>query len=573
MRGLGSRGIGVLVCALWLAACGGEIGGSDGPGGPSSGPGEDDGTGPASGEPGSGSGGAGGPGGGAGSAADPNAPYVASPSVGRRLSRAELDNTLRDLLGDDTGATTRLLAEDLYSPYDNDYRSQLASGALIDSLEGLATDVATRVLADPALRARLVPCTPSGAGDAACFREVVQTFGKRAFRRPLSSAEVDAYLPLLDFATENNPDVPHDFYTAVGLVVRAVIQDPEFLYRIEVGTETAQSGIFELDDYETATRLSYLLWGTTPDDGLLAEADAGGLVDATARVAFARTMLDDPRAKTQLQRFHAMWLGYRALPHPAALTAAFQRETSALLDRVIFDEPQSYLNLFTFAETYLDDTLADHYGLPQPGGQGWVDYGSSGRAGILSHGSVLSAFSKFTDTSPTQRGIFVRTRLLCQEIMPPPVNVVADKPPGDKDAVCKYDRYEQHRTSDSCAGCHSQLDPIGFGLENYDIAGRYRTTDDGLPQCMIAGEGEVLGVGTFSGPAELGALLVDEGLVQPCLVRQFFQFAAGRPAEGNEREALSALQTSFQGSDHELRELLLSYIGADAFGLRMEPAP
>jgi hypothetical protein len=218
--------------------------------------------------------------------------------------------------------------------------------------------------------------------------------------------------------------------------------------------------------------------------------------------------------------------------------------------------------------------LADHYGLPKPdGGEGWVDYGDSGRAGILSHGSVLSAFSKFSDTSPTQRGLLVRTRLLCQTIPRPPANVKADQPPGDKDAVCKYDRYLEHRTSSSCAGCHDQMDPIGFGLENYDIAGVYRDHDEGLPQCAIAGEGELVGVGKFSGPAELGKLLVDQELVQPCIVKQLLQFALGRKADAIEDAELDSLQSTFEDQGYQLAELIVQYTGSAAFALRMEPEP
>jgi hypothetical protein len=510
----------------------------------------------------------------AGSGAGSNAdtPYVASPSVARRLSRAEYDNTVRDLLGDDTSPATRLLAEDLYAPYDNDYATQTASGALIDSLEALSTDVATRVVGDAALRARLVPCTPSGDGDEGCFREVVGGFLQRAFRRPVGSDEVDPYMVLLDFATEDNPDVPHDFYTAVELLVRSVLQDPEFLYRIEIGSDTGDERVFALNDYEIAARLSYFLWGSAPDDALLGDAEAGRLQDADSRVEIARRMLGDERARDQVHRFHAMWLGYRAIPHPPELTSAFNRETTALLDRVIFDEPQSYLNIFTFPETRIDAMLADHYGLPAPsGGEGWVEYGDSGRAGILSHGSVLSAFSKFTDTSPTQRGKFIRTRLLCQEIPRPPANVNADQPPGDMSAVCKYDRYAEHRTSDSCAGCHDQMDPIGFGLENYNIAGQYREHDDGLPQCVIDGQGEVVGAGEFSGPAELGALLVDENMVQPCIVQQLYQFALGHKPEGNEAQPLAALRGQFEQDGYAFDALLLDYVGSEAFALRMEP--
>jgi Protein of unknown function (DUF1588)/Protein of unknown function (DUF1585)/Protein of unknown function (DUF1592) len=283
--------------------------------------------------------------------------------------------------------------------------------------------------------------------------------------------------------------------------------------------------------------------------------------------------LADPRAREQLHRFHAMWLGYRAIPQTPQLAAAFARETNALLDRVIFDERQSYLNLFSFDQTYLDATLADHYGLPHPSGAaGWVPYGDSGRAGILSHGAVLSAFGKFSDTSPTQRGIFVRTRLMCQELSPPPPSVMADKPPaGDQNAVCKYDRYAAHRTSSSCAGCHSLTDSIGFGLENYDLAGRYRTHDDGLPQCTIDGDGEITGVGTFQGPAELGALLVDRGLLDACVVKQYLQFALGHKPSASDAAAVDQLTRAFARSDHDLMGLILSLIESDAFARRVEP--
>ncbi|HMI91724.1 MAG TPA: DUF1592 domain-containing protein, partial [Polyangiales bacterium] len=323
-----------------LAACSGSIEQSAAdpslsPGGPSNGNGS--GRGPGNGAlGGTGAGAAGSGAANAGAGAD--AEYVASASVARRLSRAEIDNVLRDMLGDDTGPATRLLAEDLFSPFDNDYASQVASGALIDSLEVLAGDVAKRVLADPALRTGLVPCTPTGPGDAACFRRVSEAFLRRAFRRPVTAAEVDPYMTLLSFATETTPDVDNDFYTAVELLVRSVLQDPEWLYRIEIGTPTQEATVLGLNGYEIAGRMSFLLWGSAPDDELLKDAGAGMLGDDDTRRTIAEQMLADPRAKAQLHRFHAMWLGYRALPHPPALTSAFQRETDALLDRVIFEE-------------------------------------------------------------------------------------------------------------------------------------------------------------------------------------------------------------------------------------------
>ena len=559
--------------AALLIACSGSIRQGDAdpdvaPGGPATGNGSlRAGSGAAGGSganPGAGSGAAG---------TGAGAEYVASESVARRLSRAEIDNVLKDMLGDDSAPATRVLAEDLFSPFDNDYASQVASGALIDSLEALAVDVAGRVLADPALRARLVPCTPSGRSDAACFRRTVEGLLRRAFRRPVSAAEVEPYMSLLQFASEDVPEVTTDFYTAVGLLVRSVLQDPEWLYRIEIGTPTEDDGVFGLNGYEIAGRMSFLLWGSAPDDALLQDAGAGMLGDDERRREIAERMLADPRARAQLRRFHAMWLGYRALPHPPELTAAFQRETNALLDRVIFEERRSYLDLFTFDQTYLDATLADHYGLPRPSGgsAGWVPYGDSGRAGILSHGSVLSAFSKFTDTSPTQRGIFVRTRLLCQTIDRPPANVMADKPPGDKDAVCKTDRYAEHRSNGACAGCHDQLDPIGFGLEQFDIAGRRREHDEGLPQCAIDGQGAVTGYGAFSGPGELAALLVENDLVQDCVVRQLAHFALGRKPEGSEEQLVGALATGFADNEYAFDRLLIDVVANPAFALRREP--
>ncbi len=504
---------------------------------------------------------------------------LAATSGARRLSRAELDHVLRDLLLDTTSPATRLLPDaiDAYGPFDNDYTKQRASSALLESLEVLAEDVGTRAVATPEARARLVPCTPTSDGDAECFRTFVRSFVSRAFRRPIEDEEIAAYMPLLAFATEENAEVETDFYTAVDLVVRAVVIDPELLHRLEVGTPVAP-GVASLTDHEIATRLSFLLWGTTPDDELLADARAGRLREPAGRRAIAARMFDHEKARDQLHRFHAMWLGYRTIPVPIELALAFDRETSALIDRVVFEEDLDYTSLFTLDETYLDRALATHYGLPAPSGEaGWVSYpAASQRAGILAHGSVLAAFSKFTDTSPTQRGIFVRTRLLCNPVGRPPATVDVDKRPGDgTDAVCKSDRYAAHREpSTSCNGCHSQMDPIGFGLERFDLQGRYRVHDDGLEQCAIEGVGELPGYGTFSGPAELGERIVESGELDDCLVRHVWQFSSGRaPGLADEPEIVDMV-TAYQSGGRSLRTFLLAFVASERFAMRTEePAP
>ena len=545
------------------AACQGKIG-QAGSGGAGSG---------GAGSAGAGVGAGPGTGGGVGGAPTPQSTAV-SASVARRLSRAEIDATVRDLLGDTTNPAGRILAEDEYTPFDNDYTRQKPSAALIDALEATADDIATRVLA-PANRSRIVACTPSGPGDAACFRQVIETVGRRLFRRPLSNDEVTAYLGLQSFATENNPSVPHDFYTAVGLMLRSMLQDPEFLYRIETGTPTGDPGVLRLSGYEIATRLSYLLVGSAPDDRLLDLAKADSLTQPEQRRAEATRLLADPRARDQVHRFHAMWLGYRAIPGGADLLAAFNAETTALIDKVVFDQPSSYLDLFSSSQTYVNNLLADQYGLPRPaGGAGWVPYGTTGRAGVLSHGAVLAAFSKFSDTSPTQRGIFVQTRLLCNTVMPPPANVNVDQPPPATASACKLDRYAAHRSSASCASCHANLDPIGTGLEQYDIGGKFRTHDDGHPECALDGAGALPGYGTFKGPAELGQRLIASGRLERCFLEHLLRYAVGRGLYPSEQGEVDTLASAFAASHDSLTETLLGYVASDRFALRQEdPTP
>ncbi|HET7545668.1 MAG TPA: DUF1588 domain-containing protein [Polyangiaceae bacterium] len=508
----------------------------------------------------------------AGDSAGPGSLSTASASVARRLSRTELANLARDALGDDGSATAKFLSEDQYRPFDNDYTVQSASSALIESLEATANDIAARAIL-PANRSRIVPCTPIEPGDTACLRSTIERVGRRLYRRPLSEEQVQAYLTLQSYATEDNPGVPHDFYTAVNLVLRSMLQDPEVLYRIEIGTPTDEPGIFALDDFEIASRLSFLLWGSGPDDPLLDEAGAGKLTEAGSRAQAAARLLSDPRARSQLERFHAMWLGYRAIPASAELAAAFSLETNKLIEKIVFDQPSSYLDLFTSPQTYVSGPLPDQYGVAAPaGGQGWVSYADGKRAGILSHGSVLAAFSKFSDTSPTQRGIFVQTRLLCNKVGAPPANVNVDQPPGDGDKVCKIDRYDEHRKLTSCKGCHAQLDPIGYGLENYDIGGRYRTHDDAHEDCILPDKGELPGVGEFSGPGQLAQLLVSNGELESCFVQHFMSFAVGRELRPEEAAAKQALLASFKDSGYDLQRLLSRYVGDQRFALRQEEA-
>jgi hypothetical protein len=500
---------------------------------------------------------------------DPHA-QSAVPSGARRLSRTEYDDTLRDLLQDETRSGFLKLPEDVNDPFDNNYQTQApASAALVEAAETLAEEAAARALADPAVRAAVVPCEPSGADDATCMRAFVASFGRRALRRPLADPEIDQYLTLQTYAVEGD-----DFWIGVDLVLRAMLQDVEFLYRVELGKPASgYPGVFKLTDWEMATRLSYFILGTTPPDSLLDLAAAGKLGDPAEVRAAAATLLTDERARARVERFHALWLGFHQLPHPAELTDAMRAESAALIDSVVFEEPRDYLDVFLSDRSFLSDYLAGHYGYDAPGGDGaWVEYPDDRRRGILSHGSVLSAFGKFADTSPTQRGIFIRTRLLCQEIPPPPPNVTADQPPeSTTGSNCKIDKYQEHITAGSgCYSCHQNMDPIGFGLENFDKAGRWRDHDDGAPECLIAGEGTLQGVGDFRGPAELAELLVDSGELEACLVKQVYRFAIGRRELGDDGEVLSALGERFVESGHAFDQLLIDVVSTESFGYRKQ---
>lgn len=515
-------------------------------------------------------------GGGTGEGADDGAddgPTPEPPEAGgvgiaglRRLSRDELDNTLRDLVGDDTRPATTHLPEDAIDPFDNAVDLQDPTTVLVEGAETLAGDVAGRLVADPARRDAVVGCTPSGADDATCMTSFVTSFGRRMLRRPLTDAEIADWVALgVQWGSDTG-----DFHQGVDVVLRVLLQHPSFLYRVEIGRPTQDPGIFELDDFEVATRLSYFVWGAGPNDELLDTAEAGALSSPEDVVAAAQWMLEDPRARDRIDRFHAMWLGYHALPHSPELTVAMRSETRALLEDVIFDDPRAYSEVFTSSGSFINDTLAQLYGLASPGTDElvWTEYGDSGRTGLLSHGSFLSVAAKFGDTSPTQRGLLIRTRLLCQPVPEAPANVDVDNPPVSTESECKWDRYAAHRENGACAGCHEQIDPLGFGLEQFDPTGAFRSVEPEHPECVISGEGAIDGT-PFSGPAELSQHIVDNELLDACLVQQVYRFAMGHPADEEEVRVLDDLRASL-ADDGRFDRLVLALVGDEAFGFRRE---
>ena len=483
------------------------------------------------------------------------------PMGARRLTIYEYDNTLRDVLGDDTRPGASFLPEDRRTPFDNEYAVQVASRVLVEGAETLARDVASRAVAER--RDAIVGCTPD---EPTCMRSFVETMGRRMLRRPLDADEIDDFTAL---ATEQE-----GFDDGIEVVLRAFLQDPEFLYRIELGRPVeGRPELFRLSGYEIATRMAYLIWGSAPDDALLDRARDGELEESDGRIEAATMMLADPRARTQIDRFHAQWLGYDQLPHPPELTHAMRTETQRLVERVIFDEQDDWVRLFTSPETYLPDGLGEHYGIE---GSGWVDVSAHGRQGVLSTGAFLSVASNVDDTSPTKRGKLVRERLMCQTIPPPPPEAMADVPPTALGGECRLDQYLAHREQGTCAGCHALMDDIGFGLERYDQLGKFREYEyfsEGVAlndACPLDGVGTIDTLGGFRDPAGLAQLLVEEEIVQACVVEQLYTYAMGHAPDDADEPFVEALTTAFTDSGHRFDALVIDVIGSEAFAYRTE---
>jgi len=476
----------------------------------------------------------------------------------RRLSRTELRNTLRAVFGADVPVAVDQLPDDTLTPFDNDVQEQAPSMRLVEATEAIGIEISEWVVAQPSRLAAIVSCTP----DAACFNTVTRRLGKLLLRRPLDTSEVDGLQTLLGHPTANGT-----FNGAVKMLIRTLVLHPEFLYRVERGVAgDAQA----LRPVEVATRLSLLLAGQSPDEALLDAAEAGTLATAEGRRAQAQRLMASAAGLAQQRRFTAMWLGYSKMSL-GNLETQMRAESDALVDRA-FAPVADYRTLFSSSDTFVGSELAAHYGLTGATSTtaAWLPYGTADRRGILSHGTFAIAGAKFGDTSPTRRGKFIRERLLCQKIALPTANVDVDAPPKTNDPnACKIDRYAAHRADPTCASCHAQMDPLGFGLENLDHLGRYRTHDEGRPECVIAGKGAIDPSAPFTGPKGLADRIAVDARVDRCLASHLVRFAAGRTAQTGDDDAVKWLAAQL-GEGHSMQALLLAYVMHENFMLRRE---
>ena len=514
-----------------------------------------------------------------GSDADEPSSHCDTPSPGaspiRRLTAWEFNNTVRDLLGDDSRPADSFPLEG-GSGFDNNADVGTVTRLMAEKYMTASEDISARAVAD---LPGLLGCEPI-AGSEACVRSWIERFGRRAWRRPLSAAQREAMETLYDETLASS-----DAAQAVAAVLQAFLQSPHFLYRAELGVDAspAQDAV-ALDAWELASRLSYLMWGSMPDDELLEAAEQGRLSTAEEIESQARRMLEDPRARAMVNHFFEQWLGYTRLTSldkdpatfPAwsgAVAAAQREEIERFIDHVVFESDARLSTLLTAPYTFVDSTLAQFYGLPSPGeGMVLVEPTDRDVAGILTMGGVLAAHDKPDASNPIGRGLFVREQLLCTIAPPPPDDVDTTLPDLDPDAT-ERERLEEHSANPACRGCHDLFDPIGFGFEHYDGVGRWRTTAAGKP---IDASGELTGAdvtGEFTGAVELASMLAQSDDVARCVTRQWFRFAYARAESEADACTLDLVAEHFAASGGDVRELLVDLTQTDAFRFRTPYQP
>jgi len=455
--------------------------------------------------------------------------------------------------------------------------SVAVSGMGVGQFENAARFLAQAALAATGPRQKLTGCTPSGPADAACFKSFVTSFGQRAFRRPLTADEVTAYTAL----TSQVATATADAWQGLEATVSAFLQSPNFLYLTEVGApDPANPGRYRYTAYEMASRLAYFLTNNTPDDVLLAAAASGSLVTPEGIQAQAARLLALPSGHDAVRAFFTSLLALDSLDtltrpvelfpkFTATLGAAMKQETLLVFDDLVFTRDGDYRHVFDQPETFVNAELASLYGVAAPSAGGFARAtlpASSGRAGLLGQAGVLAARDHADGTSPTKRGLFVLTRLLCQNLpLAPPANLQIPPPPSG--LITARQKLEQHASNAVCASCHNATDPVGLSLEHLDAMGVYRETDHGL---AIDDTGDIGGT-KYNGEVGLGAILRDHPALGPCLIQSFYSVGVGHLSTEFDRDTFASIVNQFDTSGARIRLLLTAITASDGF--RYLPTP
>lgn len=483
----------------------------------------------------------------------------------RRLTNTQYNNTVRDLLGDDTRIAEQFPPEDFVNGFRNQFQSQSVSPMLAESYAAGAEKLAKSAFRGGDTRG-LVPCKET---TAACGAAFIKDFGRKAFRRPLSDNEQARYLKLWTMG-------------GAQMVVEGMLQSPNFLLRTENGADPAWR------PYETASRLSYAIWNSMPDAELFRAAAAGELGAPEGVEKQARRMLRDPRARTTVDEFATEWLRFDSLMaavkerasfpmYTPELAQAMTEESRKLVEHLVW-ENRNFMELYSADYAFVSTPLAKLYGVPAPAEEfGKVTLpAESERSGVLGQAMFLAATAKPAETSPTARGLFVREHFLCQDVPQPPPGVNANLPLNSRDKpMTNRERLGVHLANESCASCHTLIDPIGFGFEKFDAVGQRREKlkivftperkEKGKPETVLLDldtSGNIAGVAnsSFRSPRELGTILAGNMQCQQCVVKQLFRYFQGRMEKAGDAAVIRRSFDDFRKSGFHFQELMVSVL-------------
>ena len=414
-----------------------------------------------------------------------------------------------------------------------------------------------------------------GGHQPACVRRIMTDLAARAFRRPVTSREIDPYVALVHEAQEKESS----FEEGLAVGIQAILVSPDFLFRIERDRPaTATAGSYRITQHELATRLSYFLWASTPDAALRRAADAGTLRNPQVLAAEVRRMLRDPKSRALAENFAGQWLQFRALESVTRdrdrfpefedyLRLSMRRETELFVEHIIRND-RSILDFVDGRYSFLNERLARHYGIANVTGPEFrrVDLTNSPRGGVVTHGSVLTVSSYATRTSPVLRGKWILDNLLDA----PPPDPPADVPNLDETVIgtskSMREQLEEHRKNPTCASCHRRMDPLGFGLENFDAIGAWRTMDGKLP---IDASGTLPDGRVFSGPEELRKILMsDRDAFARALSSKLLTYALGRGLERYDAKTIKSIAGRLPAQEYRFSALVLEIVNSLPFQSR-----
>jgi Protein of unknown function (DUF1592)/Protein of unknown function (DUF1588)/Protein of unknown function (DUF1587)/Protein of unknown function (DUF1595)/Protein of unknown function (DUF1585)/Planctomycete cytochrome C len=429
---------------------------------------------------------------------------------------------------------------------------------------------------DTPSRRRVLVCKPSPAEESACARQILATLARRAFRRPTQPDEIEL---LMGFYQQGRNGT--DFETGIQHALARVLVSPAFLFRVEAEPKGVAAGAaYRLSDLDLASRLSFFLWSSLPDDELLDVASKGRLRDPKVLDRQVKRMLADPKSAALTANFAGQWLYLRDLSTVQTsakdfddnLRQAFRRETEMLFDNVV-REDRSVIDLINADYTFVDERLARHYGIPDIHGSYFRRVSlspDSPRRGLLGQGSMLTVTSVATRTSPVQRGRWILENLLGTPapIPPPGVDTNLERDPEAVKATSLRQRLEAHRGNPVCASCHKIMDPIGFGLENFDLVGAWRDRDGRTP---VDASGQLVDGTKINGPADLRQALLgrSDAFVTTATVR-LLTYALGRPVRYDDMPVVRAIVRRGSQNDYHFSSLVLGVVESAPFQMKMK---